>query len=229
MKLIINADDFGYTDGISEGIIYAYIHGIVTSTTVLMNSVNIEKQFEKLKDAEGLGVGVHLNLTTGNSLTNGKSISNNEGYFFNRKEIDFTKFDIIEVYNEWKAQIEKYIEITGKLPTHLDSHHGVHYREEFIDITKKLMQEYGLKARALSEYNFVNGFYDKTANISNLSNLIIENKDYKTEIMVHCGFPDLKLKEKSSYYSMRLTELNVLCSEEIKELIKKNNIELVKY
>ena len=35
MKLVINADDFGYTRGNTEGILEGYRKGIVRSTTAL--------------------------------------------------------------------------------------------------------------------------------------------------------------------------------------------------
>ncbi|GAA0346175.1 hypothetical protein GCM10008931_41800 [Oceanobacillus oncorhynchi subsp. oncorhynchi] len=36
-KLIINADDFGYSKGVNFGIIESYKNGIVTSTTMMTN------------------------------------------------------------------------------------------------------------------------------------------------------------------------------------------------
>ena len=38
MKLIVNADDFGITDGVTLGILHAMEHGIVTSTTMMVNT-----------------------------------------------------------------------------------------------------------------------------------------------------------------------------------------------
>ena len=38
MKLIVNADDFGLTDGVTLGILHAMEHGIVTSTTMMVNT-----------------------------------------------------------------------------------------------------------------------------------------------------------------------------------------------
>ena len=62
--LIVNADDFGLTAGVSRGILEANRNGIVTSTTLLVNRELPPAQLEELK-ASGLGVGVHLNLTLG--------------------------------------------------------------------------------------------------------------------------------------------------------------------
>ena len=69
MKLIINADDFGYTRGNTEGILEGYRKGIVRSTTALCNMPWLEYGRDLAKDFPGLGIGVHLTLTLGRSLT----------------------------------------------------------------------------------------------------------------------------------------------------------------
>ncbi|GKU24362.1 hypothetical protein CFOLD11_11880 [Clostridium folliculivorans] len=75
MKLIINADDFGFTKGNTEGIIEGHKKGIITSTTALCNMPYLEYGAKISKETTDLGIGVHLNLTIGNSLTGGKTIT----------------------------------------------------------------------------------------------------------------------------------------------------------
>ena len=45
-KLIVNADDFGLSEGVCLGILKAHRDGILTSTTCMMNMENIEKYLE---------------------------------------------------------------------------------------------------------------------------------------------------------------------------------------
>ena len=45
-KLIVNADDFGLTRGISEGILHCAAEGVVTATGILVNSENIEDRLK---------------------------------------------------------------------------------------------------------------------------------------------------------------------------------------
>src|SRR4029450_3021907 len=66
--LIVNADDFGLTRGVSRGILACYQNGIVTSTTLMVNRGAEPAQLEALK-ASGLGVGLHVNLTLGTPLS----------------------------------------------------------------------------------------------------------------------------------------------------------------
>src|SRR5512135_1195324 len=68
-QLIINADDFGRTRGISEGIIRAHKEGIVTSATAMMNMPGVANDLSKAKtEAPTLGLGVHLTFTAGRPL-----------------------------------------------------------------------------------------------------------------------------------------------------------------
>ena len=79
-KLIVNADDFGLSEGVCLGILKAHRDGILTSTTCMMNMENIEKYLEMTKAYPNLGLGVHLNITVGKPLTlvMKKEISNQE-------------------------------------------------------------------------------------------------------------------------------------------------------
>ena len=80
-KLIVNADDFGLSEGVCLGILKAHRDGILTSTTCMMNMENIEKYLEMTKAYPNLGLGVHLNITVGKPLTKVsfiKEISNQE-------------------------------------------------------------------------------------------------------------------------------------------------------
>jgi predicted glycoside hydrolase/deacetylase ChbG (UPF0249 family) len=60
--LIVNADDYGLTEAVSAGILRAYRHGMVTSTSVLAVAPGLARSGAWLADAPGLGVGVHLAL-----------------------------------------------------------------------------------------------------------------------------------------------------------------------
>ena len=71
--LIVNADDFGLTRGVSAGILAAHRHGIVTSTTVLVTADPDRAQLAAARDA-GLGLGLHVNFTLGRPLTRGRTL-----------------------------------------------------------------------------------------------------------------------------------------------------------
>ncbi|GKU30457.1 carbohydrate deacetylase [Clostridium folliculivorans] len=231
MKLIINADDFGFTKGNTEGIIEGHKEGIITSTTALCNMPYLEYGAKISKETTDLGIGVHLNLTIGSSLTGGKTITKDGKVFLTKNQFYSSEdINLSEVETEFRAQIERFIQAFNRKPTHLDSHHGVHDRGEIYNITMKLSNEYGIPVRRYSAFNFVAGFYGENATIEVLKNIIKSNSEETgIELMTHPGYCDLELYNNSSYNVHRVKELYVLCCDEIKSFIKENSIELVHY
>ncbi len=232
MKLIINGDDLGYTMSNTLGIIEAYKKGILTSTTALMNSKYIVEAEKLTRECEGLGVGVHLTLTLGKSLTENRTLTDEQGNFFKGPVTVFKNNpDYDEIYAEWKAQVERYIQVFGHKPTHLDSHHNVHDRTpEALRVSKRLAEEYQLPLRGYNSFTFVKDFNSHNGTtVEKMKEILTAHRDENIEIMCHPGYCDLELYRASSNSLNRVVELDVLCSEEILTFVKENNIELVHY
>jgi len=125
--LIVNADDFGLTRAVSRGILDAGLKGIVTSTTVLVNrSIDADLIAELL--ASGLGVGLHLNLTLGAPVSDPRrvpSLLDAEGRFVRDAREAAARAVKGEARIELGNQIDAFRRLTGRFPTHLDSHHHV--------------------------------------------------------------------------------------------------------
>ena len=232
MKLVINGDDLGYTMANTMGIFQGYTDGILRSTTALTNSKYFAKAMEMAKVYPGLGIGVHLTLTLGKTLTASKTLTNPEtGEFYRGAKTIWEKNpDYDEIYDEWKAQIERYIAVAGHLPTHLDSHHHVHdATPQALEVSKRLAEEYGLALRRYGKYKFVSGFGGSAATVETMTKLLEENMGEDIEIMVHPGWCDLELYRMSSYATDRVKELDVLCDHRLMKYIKEHQIELCHY
>jgi hypothetical protein len=139
--LIVNADDFGLTPGVSAGILAAHRHGIVTSTTMLVNrDVPADLVARALDD--GLGIGLHVNLTLGHPLTRGASLQDAGGTFVRDARRAAARAKTGEVEAEIGAQIERFLTLAKRPPTHLDTHHhvGLHVpvREAVLGAARKL-------------------------------------------------------------------------------------------
>lgn len=137
-KLIVNADDYGHTAGVSRGIREAHLNGLVTSTTAMMNRPFVVEALKLAKEnCPRLGIGVHLCLTAGKPLLPPEmvpSLVNEEGFFFHEPEFA-SRLGIIninEVRAEWRAQIEKFMNVVGHAPDHLDSHHHTSYFSQIL-------------------------------------------------------------------------------------------------
>ena len=70
----MNADDFGLSSGVNDGILEAHAAGVVSSVSVLVNAPGWEHAVAALRGTESLGVGLHLNLTAGEPLSEGRTL-----------------------------------------------------------------------------------------------------------------------------------------------------------
>ena len=155
-RLIVNADDFGLTPGVSAGILAAHRHGIVTSTTMLVNRDVAPDVIARARDA-GLGIGLHVNLTLGRPLTRAGSLIDAEGTFVRDARRAAARAKASEVEAEIAAQIERFETLTKHAPSHLDTHHhvGLHVpvREIVLSAARRLhvpvrSQDAAARARA---------------------------------------------------------------------------------
>jgi len=148
-QLIVNADDYGRTPGVTRGIIKAYKEGIVTSTTVMMNMPGVEEAVA-LAD-KGLGMGVHLVFTSWKPLLppdEVRSLVDERGYFLSQEAIASNprQIDLSELKKELKAQIERLKDL-GREPDHLDCHHFVYMHPTFFAVYLELAEEHRLPVR----------------------------------------------------------------------------------
>src|SRR5437764_10368629 len=60
--LIVNGDDFGASPGINRGIMEAHLHGILTSTSLLVKTEWAEEAAALSSAAPDLSVGLHADL-----------------------------------------------------------------------------------------------------------------------------------------------------------------------
>ncbi len=148
---IINADDFGFSPMVSEGILRAHRDGIVTSTTVAANMPAAEAAVARLSEAPRLGVGVHLNCTQGPALSDrGRRVLAGEGGVMNhtataiiRKVIRHPSL-LAAVEAEFDAQIRWALD-HGIRPTHLDSHRHSHAYWPIFARVVKLARRYDIR------------------------------------------------------------------------------------
>ncbi|OIQ18393.1 MAG: hypothetical protein BM556_09025 [Bacteriovorax sp. MedPE-SWde] len=147
-KVIINADDFGVCAEVNQAIILANSRGVLSSATILTNGDHYDEAINIAKQRVGkLGIGVHLNLTDGKSLSEEVPICSSEKILnLNFGKLLFLQFspkirNSIEA--EYRKQIEKLM-ASGVLPDHVDSHNHSHSIPLIFNIAAKLCKEYGI-------------------------------------------------------------------------------------
>jgi chitin disaccharide deacetylase len=229
INLIVNADDFGYSPGVNYGILHSHLNGIVNSATMMMNMAGTAQALAMAKQYPGLRTGVHLVLTCGKPLLSDcKTLTKKDGTFKLQGDLEVISLDELE--REWSAQIERFI-AAGLTPSHLDSHHHVHTREEFLPVVQFLSQKFGLPFRMNGDLPIegvksytdrcLMDFYGDGIQEDYFSRLSERVEDGETvEVMCHPAFADHLLMEGSSYNLERIKELEILCSAKLPSDIK---------
>ncbi|MBC1969571.1 carbohydrate deacetylase [Listeria marthii] len=242
MKLIINADDFGFTRAINYGIIDAHNLGVLTSTTLMVTMPAFEHAVELSKQTPTLGIGLHLNLTLGKPMTNGASLVDETGEMIKPKFItpDYPYVEE-EVYQEFKAQYQRFVQFMKKKPSHLDSHlFSTDIYQAAINAAKRLTEEVGIPLRNHDTNGFehVEFMWEKPLEIPYGA---YENLDYiydyassilcydYVEIMTHPGYLDSFILENSTFSMPRANELESLISTRMRQFINDNIVELISY
>ncbi|MBV8906097.1 MAG: ChbG/HpnK family deacetylase, partial [Acidobacteriia bacterium] len=72
--MVVNADDFGFTPDVNEGIVEAHREGILTATTLMANGEAFEHAVALARANPTLDIGCHLVLVGGRSLVNGNPL-----------------------------------------------------------------------------------------------------------------------------------------------------------
>jgi predicted glycoside hydrolase/deacetylase ChbG (UPF0249 family) len=150
--LIVNADDYGRAPGVSRGILQAHRAGIVTSTTVMINQPGVEAQLGEALACPQLGIGLHLVFSAWRPVLPVEEISallDEEGVFLDQHTLWARAAEIPpgQLRAELAAQVERFVDLAGRLPDHLDCHHFVHLYPPFFQVYAGLAAEFDLPLR----------------------------------------------------------------------------------
>jgi predicted glycoside hydrolase/deacetylase ChbG (UPF0249 family) len=241
-RLIVNADDFGLTAGVSQGILRAHREGLVTSTTVLA-SLPAQPELDSLAAASALGLGLHFNLTWGRPVSPPETVPSlvgADGRFGRDLAALQARARPEDVRREGDAQIEAFARRFGRSPTHLDSHHHVHRVPGVMDAVVDVALAARLPLRS-QDAGFRDGLRrhgiattdhfvgDAQAEpywtAERLLDLLATLPLGLTELMCHPGIFDDDLAY-SRYGRQRETELAALCDPEARATIERLDIRL---
>jgi len=138
-RLAVNADDFGFTPDVNEGIVEAHRHGIVTATTLMSNGAAFDDAVRLAAETPTLDIGCHLVLVSGRSLVTGRPLPASVPQLLAavaRRQI--------RVYEELNAQVKRIL-AAGIRPTHLDTHKHTHLYPPVLEAVARLGEEYGIR------------------------------------------------------------------------------------
>jgi chitin disaccharide deacetylase len=221
--LIVNADDFGLSPGVNEGIIVAHEHGIVTSASLMVRWPAAGDAGKYARQHPSLDLGLHVDL----------------GEWFCRDGSWMPRYEVVPpgdgaaATQEITRQLETFRHLVNADPTHLDSHQHVHLQEPVRSILAELAHELGVPLRDCTpDIHYCGSFYGQTTegeplpeiiSVAGLSAILTELPPGITELGCHPG-RDAALD--STYAAERAREVEVLCDRRSRALLAANGIEL---
>ncbi len=146
-KFILNADDFGMSKAYNRAVLDGYHNGFLSSASLCANGKAFTSAVnEIIPECPNLGIGVHLNIIEGRSLTKAPLLTNKRGKFNNGYlqlilKSNNNKF-LEQVEFEFRTQIETVMNYSKV--DHIDSHVHTHAIPNIFKLTAKLAKEYGI-------------------------------------------------------------------------------------
>lgn len=256
-QLIVNADDFGFTRDVNEGIVHACRAGILTATTLMATGGAFEHAVELAGQTPELDIGVHLVLV------------GSPGYPPTVAQlVQAIALGRIRIYDELANQIRKVMN-AGLRPTHLDTHKHTHLLPPVLDAVARLADEFKIRwirrpldlpmnaagvpwrtrlvsksfgylrrkfHRALTRRGCLTTDYFAGFQMTGrydageLAALIRSLPEGVTEFMCHPGFCTEELQSaRTRLKESRRRELDALTSVEVRAALREANVELARY
>jgi len=232
-RLIVNADDLGYTEATTAGIVHAHRHGIVTSASLMVRPPAARAAVREAAAAGFDDLGLHLDL--------GERVFR-RGRWEPLYEV-VNRADAAAVAAECRRQLETFRDLVGRDPTHLDSHQHAHLDEPVRSVAVAIAAELGVPLRHLSSsVAFCGGFYGQTGRgepapelltTESLLALLDRERDAAAasptaavELACHPGWDD---DLETMYVAERRIEVDVLCSTGLREAVAAHGFTLATF
>jgi chitin disaccharide deacetylase len=228
--LIPNADDFGFTRDVNQGIVQAHRQGILTATTLMATGAAFDHAVQLARENPELDIGVHLVLV------------GSPGFPATLPGL-LISLGRIRIYDEFVRQVRKVVD-AGLQPTHLDTHKHTHLLPQVFNAVARIAEEFHIPwvRRRFGPFRFfptrrcrstdhftgfrLTGRYDAAA----LAQVIRRLPQGSTEFMCHPGFCTEELRAaRTRLKESRRRELDALTSPEVRSALEESNVKLARY
>jgi predicted glycoside hydrolase/deacetylase ChbG (UPF0249 family) len=225
-QLIVNADDFGLSRGVNQGISHAHEHGILTSASLMVRYPAASEAAQYALTHPRLSIGLHVDLA---------EWAYRDGEWQVLYQVVAAE-DAHAVEAEVTRQHEAFRRLLGRNPTHLDSHQHVHRSEPVLSILSGLAQKLSLPLRSFtSAVQYCGDFYGQTGegapypegiSLDGLLQTLSKLPPGVSELGCHPGLDD---HLDSVYRLERKQEVAVLCEPRVRATINSLGIELLSF
>jgi len=228
--LIPNADDFGFTRDVNDGIVEAHRDGILTAATLMATGAAFDHAVELARRNPELDIGVHLVLV------------DMEGFPPTIPRLLFS-LGRIRIYDELVRQVRKVLD-AGLKPTHLDTHKHTHLLPQVFNALTRIAGEFHipwvrrrfgpfrwLSTRGCRSTDHFTGFrLTGRYGAAELAELIRRLPEGSTEFMCHPGLCTDELRAaRTRLKESRRRELDALVSPEVRAALVESGVKLARY
>lgn len=245
-RLLIRADDLGYSEAVNYGIEKSVRDGLIRSVGMMPNMDAAEHGFELVKDCD-IALGQHSSVCVGKPVCDPElipSLVGADGEFrpssdFRNATEDFVDFE--EAKLEIRAQLERFREITGREPDYFEGHAvaspNLLRAIEAVRVEEGLRSSYltfdepmcfeGTPVRACAMDSMSPG-YDATASLKREVEAAPEGSI--SVYVCHPGYLDDYILNHSSLTVNRTKEVATLCDPEMRTWLEAQpGLELIDY
>ena len=224
-RLVVNADDFGRSEAINEGVLRGHVDGIVTSASLMVRQPVAAEAVAMARDHPDLGLGLHIDLAEWELV---------EGEWLPTYQVVDTA-DHRTVRSEIERQLETFRALVGEDPTHLDSHQHVHRDDPVGAIALRLATELGIPLRGRGPIHTCGAFYGQdrqgrsvqgAVGPDALIGLLHSLPPGESELCCH---PAAAAEPFTSYSVERPIELRSLCDPAVRRATRELDIRLCNF
>ncbi len=256
-KLVVNADDFGFTRDVNQGIVRAHLDGILTAATLMATGAAFDDAIRLARQHPSLDIGVHLVLVGEPPLP--RTVA---------QLVRAVALGRVRIYEDLRNQIRRILD-AGLNPTHLDTHKHTHLLPPVLEAVARLSEEFKIPwvrrpfdfradyegvpwskravgsalgvvrkrfTRVLAKHgcrstdHFTGFQVTGRYNAPQLARLILALPDGVTEFMCHPGICGDELRAASTrLQESRQRELDALTSAEVRAAVDGSGVQLSGY
>lgn len=253
VRIILNADDIGYSEAVTLGIIKSYRDGVIRSTTMMTNMPAAPLAAKLLKENPGLYCGQHSNIVIGTPVSDPKeipSLVDEYGHFNVKQRLkQGLKLNAEDIKKEVRAQAERFKELMGHYPPHIEGHavfdpglavairevatelhvhytDNIHYIENGEMVQLRDTHDSGWEVPVMPKVGYYQDKVSLDYWLDDQADLLSEDL---VEIHSHPGYIDQELLDWSSYNITRAKEVQIACDPALKKWAEDNDVHFISF
>ena len=220
--VIVNADDFGLSASVNEGVVTACTRGIVTAASLMVRAPAAADAVALAYQNGLLDLGLHIDL--------GEWVRDGDDWLARYEVADLE--DEGAVRREVEAQLAQFAALGAGTPSHLDSHQHVHRQPVVGRVVREIASRLDVPLRESGDIAYVGWFYGQdehgqttpgTVSAAALVQLLRALPEGVHELACHPGYAD---DLESDYRLERELELQSLCDPVVRNTLADEGIEL---